>query len=75
VARNAPGLFSTGEGNGLFSTGDGNAAIAVATNQDGSVISAHSPARHGEVVTVYGTGLGPYHPSPDDGVAVPSSTK
>ena len=66
VARNAPGLFTTGAGN---------TAIAVATHQDGSVISAHSPARHGEVVTLYGTGLGPYHPEPTDGVAVPSNTK
>jgi len=66
VARNAPGLFSTGEGK---------AAIAVATHQNGSLISAHSPARHGEVVTLYGTGLGPYHPAPADGVAVPSTTK
>lgn len=66
VARNAPGLFTTG---------DGSAATAVATHQDGSVISAHSPARHGEVVTIYGTGLGPYHPAPADGVAVPSNTK
>jgi uncharacterized protein (TIGR03437 family) len=66
VARNAPGLFSTG---------DGNAAIAVATHQDGTAISAHSPARHGEVVTLYGTGLGPYHPEPADGVAVPSNAK
>jgi uncharacterized protein (TIGR03437 family) len=66
VARNAPGLFSTGTGN---------SAIAVATHQDGSLISEHSPARHGEVVTLYGTGLGPYRPEPADGVAVPSSAK
>ncbi len=66
VARNAPGLFSIG---------DGKAAIAVATHQDGTAISAHSPARHGEVVTLYGTGLGPYHPEPADGVAVPANAK
>ena len=66
VARNAPGLFSTGEGE---------SAIAVATHQNGTLISAHSPARHGEVVTLYGTGLGPYHPEPADGVAVPSNAK
>ena len=64
VARNAPGLFSTGDGK-----------AAIATHQNGSLISAHSPARHGEVVTLYGTGLGPYHPAPADGVAVPSTTK
>ncbi len=66
VARNAPGLF-------LDATDDG--SFAVATHRDGSAISAASPARRGEVVTLYGTGLGPYNPAPADGVPVPSATK
>ncbi len=66
AARNAPGLFATGSDDTV---------IAVATHQDGSIVSAHSPARHGEVVTLYGTGLGPYHPAPADGVAVPVNAK
>ncbi len=66
AARNAPGLYNT-----LVNQ----EAFAVATHADGSAISATSPARRGEVVTLYGTGFGPYHPQPADGVAVPSGTK
>jgi uncharacterized protein (TIGR03437 family) len=66
VARNAPGLFAN--------TTD-KAALVVATHQDGSAISETSPARHGEVIALYGTGLGPYHPSPPDGFPVPAGTK
>jgi uncharacterized protein (TIGR03437 family) len=66
VVRNAPGLFSRTTDSGAF---------AVATHQDGSAISTESPARRGEVVALYGTGLGPYNPSPADGVAVPAGQK
>jgi uncharacterized protein (TIGR03437 family) len=66
VARNAPGLFGT----------IGSAQpFAVATHQDGTAISASSPARRGEVVSLFATGLGPYSPAPADGLAVPSGTK
>jgi uncharacterized protein (TIGR03437 family) len=66
VARNAPGLFGT----------VGNAqTFAVATHQDGTAISASSPARRGEVVSLFATGLGPYNPVPADGVVVSSGTK
>jgi len=66
VARNAPGLFASVTDNGSF---------VVATHQDGSVISVDSPARRGEVVTLYATGLGPYKPAPPDGAPVPAGTK
>ncbi len=66
VVKTAPGLFSTVEKAETF---------AVATHQDGTAISASSPARRGEVVSLFGTGLGPYNPAPPDGVAVPSGTK
>ena len=66
VTRNAPGLFASMTDK---------AALAIATHQDGSAISESSPARHGEVIALYGTGLGPYHPSPPDGFPVPSGTK
>ena len=49
VARNAPGLFRRDE-----------QPIALATHEDGTAITADSPARRGEVVTLYGTGFGPY---------------
>jgi uncharacterized protein (TIGR03437 family) len=66
VVRNAPGLFGTVVNAETF---------AVATHQDGTVISASSPARRGEVVSLFGTGFGPYNPAPPDGVAVPAGTK
>ncbi len=66
VARNAPGLFGTVANTETF---------AVATHEDGTAISASSPARRGEVVSLFGTGFGPYNPAPADGVAVPAGTK
>jgi uncharacterized protein (TIGR03437 family) len=66
VSRNAPGLFGTATDASVF---------AVATHQDGSVVSVGSPARRGEVVTLYGTGLGPYNPMPVDGLPVPAGAK
>jgi uncharacterized protein (TIGR03437 family) len=66
VVRNAPGLFATATDTGAF---------AIAAHQDGSLISAKSPARRGEVVTLYGTGLGPYNPMPLDGFPVPADSK
>lgn len=66
VARNAPGLYGTVANQETF---------AVASHADGSAISVSSPARRGEVVTLYGTGFGPYNPAPADGVAVPTGTK
>ncbi|BDC50386.1 hypothetical protein F183_A27020 [Bryobacterales bacterium F-183] len=49
VARNAPGLFTRDD-----------QPIALATHEDGSAITQQSPARRGEVVTLFGTGFGPY---------------
>ena len=58
VARNAPGLFSDGQQDqplGLF------------VRADGSAVSKDRPARAGEIVTLLGTGLGPYVMLPPDG--------
>ena len=49
VSRNSPGLFSRE-----------NEPVALATREDGSQITPQSPARRGELVTLYGTGFGPY---------------
>jgi uncharacterized protein (TIGR03437 family) len=51
VARNAPGLF-----NRLV----GSKAYAVALHEDGTPLTIDSPALNGEMVTVLGTGFGPY---------------
>jgi uncharacterized protein (TIGR03437 family) len=58
VVRNAPGLFSDGQQDqpvGLF------------VRPDGSAISKDRPARPGEIITLLGTGLGPYTIQPPDG--------
>jgi uncharacterized protein (TIGR03437 family) len=64
VVRNAPGLFQKSTDEGSF---------AIATHPDGSAVSAASPARRGEIVTLYGTGFGPCDRTPPEGFAVPIS--
>jgi uncharacterized protein (TIGR03437 family) len=65
VARNAPGLFSQ------FVNGQ---SFAAATHADGSEISAASPARKGETISLYATGLGPTNHLLLDGFAVPANS-
>jgi uncharacterized protein (TIGR03437 family) len=64
VVRNAPGLFSQ-----LI---DGQ-AFALAIHEDGSPVSIDAPARRGELLTVYATGLGPVDHLRPEGFAVPQS--
>ena len=66
VSRNAPGLFGTVANAETF---------AVAAHHDGSAISVSSPARRGEIVSIFGTGFGPYNPEPPDGATVSAATK
>lgn len=64
VVRNAPGLFYTeveGRPYGVF------------IHEDGSAVSAGSPARGGETVTLLGTGLGPFKRTPPDGFLLPET--
>ena len=63
VARNSPGLFAN------IVNGQ---AYAVAQHEDGSVITPNSPAKHGEVISVLGTGFGPYTKAVLDGFATQS---
>ncbi|MGB9634358.1 MAG: hypothetical protein ACPL8I_13565, partial [Chloroflexaceae bacterium] len=62
VARNAPGLFEREQ--------EGR-TLALALHEDGSLIGWASPARPGELVTVLGTGFGPYQRALPDGFPVP----
>ncbi len=62
VVRHAPGLFSR-EVEGR--------SVALALGEDGRLISSERPARRGEVVTLLGTGFGPYKQPVPDGFAVP----
>lgn len=62
VVRNAPGLFSSMVED---------KAYAIALHEDGTVITLDSPAKHGERVTLLGTGFGPYDRKPVEGFALP----
>ena len=60
VVRNAPGLFQQ-------------STSAVALHEDGSPVTADSPARRRELLSLYGTGFGPAdHPRPA-GFPVPAA--
>jgi uncharacterized protein (TIGR03437 family) len=62
ILRNAPGLFQDTSGA---------APVALAVHENGDPVSAAAPARRGERITVYGTGLGPCDRPRPDGFAVP----
>jgi uncharacterized protein (TIGR03437 family) len=64
VVRNAPGLFSN-QVDGM--------AYAAALHEDGSPVTAQSPAKRNETVTLLGTGFGPYNRPVIDGFATPAS--
>lgn len=64
VIRNAPAIFhETNE----------DIDYAISFHEDGSRITATSPARRGELVRLMGTGFGPLKPLPPDGFPVPES--
>lgn len=62
VSGNAPGLFSTPVKTELF---------AAAVHEDGAPVTLESPARKGELITLYGTGFGPYSRKIIDGFTFP----
>jgi uncharacterized protein (TIGR03437 family) len=64
VARNAPGIFSRVYDGQIF---------AMASHEDGTPISPQSPARKGELISVYATGLGAYDKIAPYGFALPSA--
>jgi uncharacterized protein (TIGR03437 family) len=63
LAPTAPGVFS------LSANGVGDGAIL---HQDNSVVNQTSPAKPGEVVQVFMTGLGAVNPQVPDGTAAPA---
>lgn len=64
IVRNAPGLFTSIVDDRSF---------VVALHQDGTFVTAQSPARRAETITIYGTGFGPYTKPSFDGFALPES--
>ncbi|MCC7499577.1 MAG: hypothetical protein IT160_18495 [Bryobacterales bacterium] len=65
VAANAPGLFESHDE-------DGN-TFAAAIHEDGTPITPASPAKRDELITLFGTGFGPYERRLVDGFAVPKT--
>ena len=63
VVRNAPGLFNNQV--------DGKSWL-VASHENGTPITAESPAKRGEQITILGTGFGPYDRRVVDGFAQPA---
>lgn len=59
VSRNAPGIFTM--------PNTQNIPIGAALHQDGTLITVSSPARRNEIVSFYGTGLGPLEQAIVDG--------
>jgi uncharacterized protein (TIGR03437 family) len=63
VSRDAPGFYT--------SANDQNLPLVAALHQDGSLITLSSPARRGEIVSMYGTGFGPFTQPVIDGFPAP----
>ncbi len=66
ISRNAPGLFARVVDSQSWS---------VAVHEDGSLVTAGSPAARGEMITLYGTGFGPYTQKVLDGFAIPGNAE
>ena len=64
IARNAPGLFPMNLGGQSYT---------LALHADGTLVTPDAPAIIGELLTVYGTGLGPTTPARPFGFAVPAT--
>lgn len=64
VQRNAPGLFHEVIESQAF----------VLAARGGASVTAESPARPGDLITIWATGLGPYDRRPISGFAIPSGS-
>jgi uncharacterized protein (TIGR03437 family) len=64
IVRAAPGIFAQPVNGQSF---------AAATHEDGSPVTSDSPARKGELLTIYGTGFGPTDRPRPQGFPVPAS--
>jgi uncharacterized protein (TIGR03437 family) len=59
VKRNSPGVFFTPTKDGM--------PLVAALHEDGKLVTQENPARRGEVITFFGTGLSPYNRPVIDG--------
>jgi len=65
VSRDAPGVFTQ--------TNLQQQPLVLAVHQDGTLVTFDSPAIHGEMISIYGTGFGPYASTLVDGFFVPAT--
>jgi uncharacterized protein (TIGR03437 family) len=65
VSRDAPGVFTQ--------TNLQQQPLVLAVHQDGTLVTFDSPAIHGETISIYGTGFGPYASTIVDGFFVPAT--
>jgi uncharacterized protein (TIGR03437 family) len=65
VSRDAPGIFTQANAQQL--------PLVLALHQDGTMVTFSSPAIHGETISLYGTGFGPYPTTIVDGFFVPAT--
>jgi uncharacterized protein (TIGR03437 family) len=65
VKRNAPGVFYNVTDNGM--------PLVAALHQDGTPITQKSPAKKGETISFFGTGLGSYDRPIIDGFVLPNT--
>jgi uncharacterized protein (TIGR03437 family) len=66
----APGVFTLTQNGGSFDPGVGPAAV---THADNSLVTPSNPAKVGDTLVLYVTGLGSVTPAVADGVSAPSS--
>jgi uncharacterized protein (TIGR03437 family) len=60
--------------NAVFSVAPNAPGLFSLTHSDGTAVTAGSPAAPGEIVTITGTGFGPYDRNPPDGLPIPSNS-
>ncbi len=58
--------------NAVFSVVRNAPGLFAITHPDGTPVNAANPATVGEILTISGTGFGPYDQNPPDGIAVPN---
>jgi uncharacterized protein (TIGR03437 family) len=65
ISRDAPGVFT--QSNAQLQP------LVLALHQDGTMVTFAAPAIHGETISIYGTGFGPYVTTIVDGFFVPAT--
>ena len=74
VASNLVTLFADLSAPGVFTQNQSGTGAAAALHPDGSLVTASNPARAGETIAVYASGLGTVTPTVADGAPAPGTT-